>query len=84
MMCFVNSGGGAQQTAEPGQIQKPASSVDPVVQQARAAAQRKSRASSGAKSTILTRAAVVAGERKSLIPGITLGAPAANKTLLGA
>ena len=83
MMCFVNSGGGAQQSAEPGQIQKPASSVDPVVQQARAAAQRKNRSASGAKSTILTRASVVAGERKSLIPGFAFGAPASNKTLLG-
>jgi hypothetical protein len=90
MMCFGGGGGGSQQQAPTGQ-QTPnvPTSVDPVVQQARSAAVRKNRIASGSRSTILTRGSVVAAQRAALsgtggtLNNAALGAPAANKTLLG-
>lgn len=91
MMCFGGGGGRSSQQQQPaGLAPSVPISVDPVVQQARNAAIQRTKAAAGSNSTIMTRAQVTASQRRSLlggeaggISGAAMGAPAANKTLLG-
>jgi hypothetical protein len=81
-MCFASGGGQQSTPSSPSLIQNPPTQVDPVVQAARSAAQKKNRAASGAKSTILSAGPIQAGQ-KAALGGMPLGAAAQNKTLLG-
>lgn len=91
-MCFFNSGGGDSGGSSSGGgygIQTPASSVDPVVLQARQDAVKRFRAASGATSTILTKSTGAPGQPRGLFGvsnflanGVS-GGQSGGKTLLG-
>jgi hypothetical protein len=87
-MCF-SSGGSAPKDPEP--IQKPAQSVDPQVQSARSDSVRRTKAATGARSTILTTGGggetTLASKRKLTGSNSTTSAmltpSGSGKTLLG-